>query len=634
MTFHALLASVESVPVLHHVDRALIGLPEALSRRVLVAYVDEHEKAVKKSLSGLAPLSPLDPPKALTESERDLLALAHSWTVLLEGAPFVTESKYPTIVVEVVPEATFADVRARLEKAKLVVQESSALPVPSRIGEKEALAKALEPFEENMPEPKAAVLAYLQGRGPAPVEAMRNDPGDYFSHPSGFLSDALTGVAERWNEPVTDKLFALWAQLFDPKHSLDLSLGLGEDDVPPELGRDRTRIVYETAQKYGVSAVHAAVIAVGTQGPSNWFLGPSLLAQSDFFDEAAKVDLAAARTLAARAIPKMWLEESPSVRKKLEAWIAKGSPALGADALLEALSVVPEAVEERHVPVDDDVKKTAKLAAKLEARIPGVLARTSARWMNAASPLDFVKTAANIVDGDAELLDKSAAWNRLLECIEAAPADPFPGDPFSGSILVEGLGKADAKLKERLARILATHGSSLQLYYRKRFEKLVGKKPEPSPYDPKDLEGLEDGIKKAIETARTKSHAAGIKLPKGLTEKAIAASESRLGSKLPSELRAFYARHDGAGDDECFRGQTLFGLGRATETRKTLLEGKGRPFDAAHLPITSDGAGNHACIVLSGKDAGQIVDFDHETGQGRKLAKSFAAYLRGATWDS
>jgi hypothetical protein len=31
---HALLASVASVPVLHHVDRALIGLPQALAERV------------------------------------------------------------------------------------------------------------------------------------------------------------------------------------------------------------------------------------------------------------------------------------------------------------------------------------------------------------------------------------------------------------------------------------------------------------------------------------------------------------------------------------------------------------------------------------------------------------------------
>jgi cell wall assembly regulator SMI1 len=498
--------------------------------------------------------------------------------------------------------------------------------------EKEALAKALEPFEENLPEPKAAVLAYLRGEGPSPVEAMRKAPGDYYNHPSDFLSDSLPGAAERWHEPITDKLFALWAQLFDPQYALELSIGLLEDDTPNDLGRDRARIVFDKAVAHGVPAVHAAVVACRTQGASHWFFGPSFLARPEFFDEAAKVDLRAARALAVWAVPKMWLQHSPSVRKKLAAWLAKGSPALGAEALLDMLSVLPEAVEERHVPVDDDVKKTAQLAAKLEPRFPGVLARTSTRWMNAASPIDFVKTAANIVDGDAELLDKAAAWDRLLACIEAAPADPFPGDSFSGSILVEGLGRADAKLKTRLAGILAAHGATLELYYRKRFEKLVGKKPEPLPYDAKDLEGLEDGIKKAIETARTKSHAAGIKLPKGLAETAIAAAEERLGSRLPSELRAFFACHDGAGDDECFRGQTLFGLGRAVETRKTLLEGKGRPFDAAHLPITSDGAGNHACVVLSGKDAGHVVDFDHETGGGRKLAKSFAAYLKGAAW--
>jgi cell wall assembly regulator SMI1 len=347
-----------------------------------------------------------------------------------------------------------------------------------------------------------------------------------------------------------------------------------------------------------------------------------------------RTDLSAARALAARAVPKMWLEESPSVRAKLEALLATGTPALGAAALVEALAVVPEAVQERHVPADDDVYETAKLAAELDVRLPGVLARTSARWMNAASPLEFVVAAANLIERNARHLDLGAAWERLLACVEASPADPFPGDSFSGQTLLEGLGKPDAARTERIAAILAAHGAALPLFYRKRFEKLVGKKPPPAPYDAKDLEGLDDGIKKAIETARTKSHAAGVVLPRGLGEAAIAALESKLGARLPSELRAFYACHDGAGADECFGGQTLLGLERAVATRQQLLEGQGKPFDASHLPITSDGAGNHACVVLSGKEAGQIVDFDHETGRGRRLAKSFAAFVKGASWGS
>ncbi len=640
MTLHVLLATVGSVPVLDHVNRALLALPESHAQKVLVAYVDEIDERVTKALAGLTLVRPFEEEVAddepVSDADLDLQAMARAWTVLLEGAPFETEEKYPTVVARIVESTDLADVRARLEKKKLSVLEASELSRPPRLTETEASKRALAPFDEHYPDHKGAVEAFLRGKGPAPLDALRSAPKDYYDEPSAFLSDSLTGAIERWNEKIASKVLELWAALLgaNPSKGLDVSLGLGEDDLPPELGLDRARAFYEAAVAHGLADVHAAVAARSVRSPSNWFLAPSFLARPEVFAEGAKIDLVAARALAAQAVPKMWLDHSPTAKRKLAELVKTGSPALGAEALLAALDLVPELVEERHVPTDDDVYKSAELAAKLDPRIPGTLARTTERWMKAATPKAFVEHAAHLLSRDPEHVDKAAAWDRLLECIEASPADPFGGDAYSGPTVLEALTRPDAKVKARVAKLLADHGATLGLYYRKRFEKIVGKKPAPLPYDSKDLEGLESGLQKAIEGARAKSHAEGIKLPKGLSEKAIAKQEKLLGSALPPELRAFYAVHDGAGDDECFNGQRLFGLEEAVRTRQTLLEGDGKPFDVELLPITSDGAGNHACIVLHSKGAGEIVDFDHETGRGRRLAKSFSALLKSASWAS
>jgi hypothetical protein len=285
------------------------------------------------------------------------------------------------------------------------------------------------------------------------------------------VSDALSGAPESWNEDITDRLWALWAQLFDAKHSLMFSMT--NDDVPVELGRDRAKIVYEAALRQGIAPVYAALVAVRTHSPSNWFLGPAQLGHANFFSDAAEIDLAAARELMARAIPKMWLEGSPTVLKALGALLDQRVAALGAEALIEVLGALPDAVREEHIPVDDDISKIAKLAATLDKRFPGTLARTSTRWMNAASPLAFITAAANLLERNVEHIDKAAVWDRLLACIEASPADPFEGDSFSGQIAVEALGKPDATVKQRIADVLHVHGAELPLFYRKRFEKLV-----------------------------------------------------------------------------------------------------------------------------------------------------------------
>ena len=162
-----------------------------------------------------------------------------------------------------------------------------------------------------------------------------------------------------------------------------------------------------------------------------------------------------------------------------------------------------------------------------------------------------------------------------------------------------------------------------------------GPKPKPLPYKATDLTKLPSPIAEAISAARTASWKAELRLPAGASRAAIEAAEKTLGTRLNPELRAFYGLHDGAGGDEIFRGQTLLSLKGAVAQRKTLASYAaqgGRPVDPAWLPITADGAGNHDCVVLSGKQAGQVVDFDHETGGGRVISKSVAAYLKSAKW--
>ena len=154
----------------------------------------------------------------------------------------------------------------------------------------------------------------------------------------------------------------------------------------------------------------------------------------------------------------------------------------------------------------------------------------------------------------------------------------------------------------------------------------------PSPYAAATLADLDPALQKAFATVRDKSWKAGVHLPKGVSKKALAAAEKTLGVTLPAEARAFYALHDGGGEDEVFRGCRLYALAEAVERRAELLTIDGAPFDRAWLPLTDDGAGNHHCLVLEGKAAGSIVDFDHEAGGGAKIAKSFVAFLTGAKW--
>jgi cell wall assembly regulator SMI1 len=168
------------------------------------------------------------------------------------------------------------------------------------------------------------------------------------------------------------------------------------------------------------------------------------------------------------------------------------------------------------------------------------------------------------------------------------------------------------------------------------FAKKVGeaKKAPAMPYAESDLAGLAAPLQKAWKTAREKSWKKEIRLPEGLSDDAIDKLCSELPAPLPQDVRSFYRLHNGAGNDECFRGCRLYDLATAVRERAALVAQSLRhPFPAEWLPITNDGAGNHSCVVLSGKNAGQIFDYDHESGAGRSLAKSFAVFVEKATWE-
>ena len=168
------------------------------------------------------------------------------------------------------------------------------------------------------------------------------------------------------------------------------------------------------------------------------------------------------------------------------------------------------------------------------------------------------------------------------------------------------------------------------------FAKKVGeaKKAPPLPYEESDLLGLPAPLQKAWKTAREKSWKKEIRLPNGLSDEAIDKLCRALPAPLPEDVRSFYRLHNGAGDDECFRGCRLYDLASAVSQRESLVSLSLRhPFPTEWLPLTNDGAGNHSCVALSGKHAGQIFDFDHESGAGRSLAKSFAVFVEKATWE-
>ncbi|MCY1057913.1 SMI1/KNR4 family protein [Nannocystis sp. SCPEA4] len=651
MSNHAVLATVDEVPVLRAVVEHLIPLADEARRFVFVLCADDVGERVAAALAGLPVVDRDDDEKTTARCDprtlADLRALCWALATIFEApedGPFVTELGYLNLAPRVVAGPDRAAVRAALVKAKLTVADAAELTAGRpAIDDEAAIARAMAPFEEHFaPEVAEAARAWLEGEDGAIPAVIREAESEYYGNPAGVVSDALTGAAERWNARTSRKLLDLWIACREV--GAHLSLGLGEDELPPELGVDRARIVATALEAGGLDPALAVLAAKHCQGASTWYLAQTLLARPAIFTDALGLGREVARALAAAAVPVMGPQYSPSALERLRAFVASRSPALGTEALLKIAELLPDAVDEGHFEVaaeGAEPLELCKLARALEeadaSRFAGMLRRANERWMSAAEPAAMVEQLREVQQRDEALVDAEVAWSRLLERLANNPGDPFGDGPEGGAIMkcyfvVEALRAPTGALKERLGALCREHGSALGSL-RRPLEKKAGIKPPPAPYVDADLKSLPEALAKAWKTARKKSWAAGVRLPAGAKEAALVAAEKVLGSKLPAELRASFTVHDGAGEDECFRGGRLYAIAEAVKQRAWLLEVDGAPFDADWLPITDDGAGNHACVVFRGKDAGVVMDFDHETGCGRRLAKSFAAFLQGANWE-
>jgi hypothetical protein len=108
----------------------------------------------------------------------------------------------------------------------------------------------------------------------------------------------------------------------------------------------------------------------------------------------------------------------------------------------------------------------------------------------------------------------------------------------------------------------------------------------------------------------------------------IAATEARVGMRLPDGFRRFVAQHDGVvpplnhfpvGSDDTSTVHAFVPLADLASTRHAL---RGR-LPAALLPIASDPLGNYIC--LDDKDA--VYFWDHETERVTSLTATFDAFL-------
>jgi cell wall assembly regulator SMI1 len=132
----------------------------------------------------------------------------------------------------------------------------------------------------------------------------------------------------------------------------------------------------------------------------------------------------------------------------------------------------------------------------------------------------------------------------------------------------------------------------------------------------------------------------------GASPAAIRRAEARLQVRLPDDVRASYAVHDGSG----FCALLPFPLlslqrmvqewtnWRELRQQGTFKGAESTPegpiktdwWNVRWIPFTHDGGGNHQCLDLDpapGGNAGQVINFDHEVGATGVLAPSFRAYL-------
>lgn len=155
-----------------------------------------------------------------------------------------------------------------------------------------------------------------------------------------------------------------------------------------------------------------------------------------------------------------------------------------------------------------------------------------------------------------------------------------------------------------------------------------------------------------IEAAAKK---AGVVLPPGASEAAIAAAEAKLGVAFPAEVRAFYLAHDGGPKNALVLGGRLGLLSIEAIVEqwamwKGLLDDEELGDDdeaepergiqqrwwiPAWVPVTYDFGGNHCAIDFApanGGKRGQIIEFWHDDGSRTLEGGDFLSWLEKQTW--
>ncbi|MDP3234530.1 MAG: SMI1/KNR4 family protein [Myxococcales bacterium] len=660
---HAVVAQLAELPAaLALIEGPHPLIPLSTTARAwpfVVCYDDQHEQ-VLAALSKFTVISGFgELPKSVDAAlGGEVGALCRAMASLLGAEPkhglYVTATTYDSMRGCAVVDATPAQVVAQLKAAKLTCATPATLPRLTAENEDAAIERARLAFESFPEKTVTALVAWLKNSEVAVPKKLATAVNDDNDLTGAFAWQGLPPAFEQWNGRIAAKLIDLWLASEGTPTSSSTSVFLASGvDPTPELGLDRAQGLVDLLRERGLSRANAIITALGaSRTPSSLVLPTRLLAEPGAFAAMEGTELWAARQLMERALQQ--LRRSPTVARLVAQALAEHRPSLGVGALSELVHLYAderdcaELIDDRHLELaanGGDLGDLLNFAAKLEKRSKKTHANARAfvtrAWAAQASPEVFNTQMERALDRDLDLTIPDAAWSALADQLESsgpALAEIVEKEP-AGNVLYRfrNVKKPSARVAGRVATWLETNKKVLPAIHHAALLKKVGKapRPKPLPYKASELTKLPRPIADAIAHAREASWKAELKLPKGAAKTAIAAAEKMLGVPLPEELKAFYALHDGAGGDEIFRGQELYSLKRAVGQRKTLASYAakgGRPIDPAWLPITADGAGNHDCVVLSGKQAGQVVDFDHETGGGRVIAKTLAAYLKAATW--
>ena len=153
-----------------------------------------------------------------------------------------------------------------------------------------------------------------------------------------------------------------------------------------------------------------------------------------------------------------------------------------------------------------------------------------------------------------------------------------------------------------------------------------------------------------VEWYRSNAPADAFFLAAGASDPEINAVEATLGVNFPDDVRRSYRIHDGSNENAVFEfGRYLLSLQeivRAWEILQPLAEDpqysglrtsyggsiRSDLWNKRWIPLTDNGSGDHVCVDLDPTETGtvgQLIDYSHEEGPRRVLAKNFEDLL---TW--